>query len=466
MRLLAFQIALILGFAGSLMAEPRPNFVFILADDCSYRDLELYGGPAKTPHLNRLATEGMTLRRCYQAASMCSPTRHALYTGLYPVKSGAHPNHARAYENVESIPHYLGDAGYRVTLAGKTHIGPPSVFPFEYLDEFAEPEQGQVSIVDGWRYPEVFELLSGSRDQGQPFCLFLCSNEPHAPYNKGDPTPYRDAALSPQQFEFQREAYARYLAEITYFDGQVGEIMRMLDELGLRQSTLLMVATEQGSGFPFGKWTCYEIGVASGLVASWPGSIEAGSESSAIVEYTDVVPTILEAAGAAIPEKIDGRSFLPVLRGERTSHSDYAFSLQTTRGVMGYEEPYGIRSVVGERYRYIRNLFPENRFSIPASRSILQEANNLDEADQSRARRYVSRPAEELYDVIADPYCRKNLVNDATLRETRDRLSGVLDAWMVDQVDWGRQIEIEAHSRQASWYRERLKQETGGKGAP
>jgi uncharacterized sulfatase len=456
MRFLLILLVLFPGVAG---AESGPNFVFILADDCSYRDLELYGGPARTPHINKLADEGMTFRRCYQAASMCSPTRHALYTGLYPVRNGAYPNHARAYENVKSIPHHLKAAGYRVALAGKTHIDPKPVFPFEYIEEFAEPEDRDVPVIDGWRYPKVHRLLRESAGSGKPFCLFLCSNEPHGPYTKGDPEPYQNAPLSPQQFEYQRESYAHYLAEITYFDGQVGEIVRMLDELELREDTMLVVATEQGSGFPFGKWTCYEIGVASGLVVSWPGEIEAGSESAAIVEYTDVVPTFLDAAGADIPESLDGRSFLPVLRGESESHSRHAFSIQTTRGVKGYRDPYGIRSVVGERYRYIRNLFPENEFSIPSSRSVRERVQSLDAETRQRAERFLKRPAEELYDVLEDPYCEVNLIAEDRIRTVREELARELDSWMARQGDSGRQVELDAHGRQAGWYQERLRSE-------
>lgn len=464
-KLLRLQVTLIFIYATVGEASAEPNIVFILADDCSYRDLELYGGPAMTPHINALAQQGMTFSRCYQSAPMCSPTRHALYTGLYPVKNGAYPNHARAYVNVKSIPNYLQPDGYRVALAGKTHISPETVFPFEYIKEFAEPPEADVTAVDGWRYPQVKNFLRESRDQKTPFCLFLCSNEPHSPYNKGDATPYRDAKLSPQQFDYHRESYANYLAEITYFDGQVGEIMQMLDDLDLREQTLVLVATEQGSGFPFGKWTCYEIGVASGLVASWPGVIEPGSRTDAIVEYTDILPTFLEAAGSEIPPSLDGRSFLEVLRGERKTHSEYAFSLQTTRGVNGYLQPYGIRSVVGQRYRYIRNLFPENEFSIPSSRSVYQQTRQSDELTRRRAERYLKRPAEELYDVLRDPYCQNNLIElanspqQAELKTSKRELSQALDVWMTRQADSGRQVELDAHDRQADWYRSKLRRE-------
>lgn len=245
----AIALFLILWTVSAGAAE-KPNFVFILADDCSYRDLELYGGPAKTPNLIQLAAEGMKFERCYQAAPMCSPTRHAIYTGLYPVRNGAHPNHAQAHHDVKSIPHYLKEVGYRVALAGKQHISPREVFPFKYIKEFADPKHHDVEAVDATRYPKVRQLLRDCAREEKPFCLFLCSNEPHAPYTKGDPTPYLNAELSPQQFEHHRESYAKYLAETTYFDGQVGEVMGMLEQLDLRENTILMVATEQGSSFP------------------------------------------------------------------------------------------------------------------------------------------------------------------------------------------------------------------------
>ena len=109
---------------GKLMANP--NFVFIIADDCTFRDIGCYGGQAKTPNIDKLATEGMQFSRCFQAAPMCSPTRHNLYTGIYPVKSGAYPNHTFVKEGIKSVAHYLKPQGYRVVLSGKTHINPPA----------------------------------------------------------------------------------------------------------------------------------------------------------------------------------------------------------------------------------------------------------------------------------------------------------------------------------------------------
>jgi len=440
-------------------ASEKPNFVFILADDCTYLDMEVYGGPAKTPHILELAQKGITFMRCYQSAAMCSPTRHALYTGIHPIRNGAYPNHARAYENVRSVPHFLSKKNYRVVLAGKRHIEPESVFPFEYLDEFADPSDREVRKVIGWRYPKVLQVMRDSVSANRPFCLFLCSNEPHGPYTKGDASAYKDVALSPQQLELHRSSYAKYLAEITYFDGQVGEITRMLESLDLRRNTLVMVASEQGSSFPFGKWTCYEMGVASGLVASWPGVIEPGTKTDAIIEYVDVVPTFLEAAGIPQVKGFDGRSFLPLLQGKTKQHKQYAYSIQTTVGVNGVRQPYGIRSVVDQRFRYILNLFPENEFSIPVSRNLRSAVADLGQDERDFANRYLKRSREELFDISKDPYCQLNLAGHPAFHSQQESLRSALQNWMTSQHDLGRQTELEAGARHNRWKTAQLKTE-------
>ena len=123
---IAFLLLLASGLMATSLAQagptPTPNLVFIIADDRTFRDIGCYGGQARTPHIDGLAKEGMRFTRCFQTAPMCSPTRHNIYTGLYPVKSGAYPNHTFAKDGTKSIVHYLKPLGYRVALSGKKHI--------------------------------------------------------------------------------------------------------------------------------------------------------------------------------------------------------------------------------------------------------------------------------------------------------------------------------------------------------
>ncbi len=441
----------------SLLASERPNLVFILADDATYLDMEVYGGQARTPHLSQLAREGMIFTRCFQSAPMCSPTRHVLYTGLYPVRSGAWPNHAAVYQGTRSIAHYLKEAGYRVALSGKTHIAPRASFPFEYSDEFRSADPSQPDP-----YPLLEQWILEAGEEGRPFCLFACSSEPHSPYTRGDASAYPPASLVlPPSFvdtPRTREDYSRYLAEITFFDRQCGALLSLLDKHGLRSDTLVMAASEQGSGFPFAKWTCYEMGLASGLVARWPGRVRPGSRSSAMVEYVDVAPTFLEAAGASIPGGLDGRSFLPALLGLSDSHREWTFGIHTTRGIIDGSDAYGIRSCGTARYRYIRNLNSGKAFTNVVTgkdgskalwASWLEAADAGDPHAREMTSRYQRRPPEELYDVLLDPHCLDNRIGDPALADVRRELSAQLDRWMAEQGDQGRETEAMAHARQA-----------------
>jgi N-sulfoglucosamine sulfohydrolase len=138
MKSLKFLLLLVAStFAGTLRAAPpAPNFLLIIADDFTFSDVGCYGGQAYTPTIDTLARDGLKFTRCFQAAPMCSPTRHALYTGMYPIKTGAYPNHTFVSRpNTVSLVQRLRAGGYRVALAGKTHIGPAEVLPFEPLPD-------------------------------------------------------------------------------------------------------------------------------------------------------------------------------------------------------------------------------------------------------------------------------------------------------------------------------------------
>lgn len=441
-------------------AADRPNLVFMIADDCTYLDLEVYGGQAKTPHLKQLATEGMQFSRCFQTAPMCSPTRHNIYTGIYPVKSGAWPNHTCVYPGTKSIAHYLGDAGYRVALSGKTHVAPKESFPFEYDNDF---RMGKVEKPNP--FPKIEKLITESKASDTPFCLFACSNEPHSPYSKGDPGAYPPESLTlpPTWVDTPetRNSYSKYLAEVTYYDAQCGALLDLLDKHDVASNTLVLAVTEQGSGFPFAKWTCFELGLTSGMIARWPQKIEPASKSAALVEYTDVAPTFLNAAGLSTPDTMDGKSFLPVLLGQENEHKRYTFGLHTTRGVINGSENFGIRSCATKTHRYIRNLNSEVTFSNAVTRE------KGDKADfwsswQSKAKagdphavamtaKYTHRPAEELYDVVNDPHCMHNLIGAAELESLKLELSAELDQWMTSQGDLGAATEAMAHTRKAGY---------------
>lgn len=429
-------------------SKDQPNFLFIIADDCTYWDIGCYGGQAYTPNIDKLASEGMRFTHSFQAAPMCSPTRHNIYTGLYPVKSGAYPNHAYAREGTRSIVHYLKPLGYRVALSGKRHIATKKVFPFEYLKGNNNPN-----------IKAVESFMAKAKADDKPFCLFACSNEPHTPWNKGDQGRYNPDKLELPPYWVDtlqtREGFAKYLAEITYLDGQVCELLGLLDRHGLSDNTLVIFTSEQGCSLPFGKWTCYDAGLQNTLVARWPEKIKAGSVSEAMIEYVDVVPTFVEAAGGKPDPVLEGRSYLGVLLGKNNEHKEHVYGLMTTRGILNGSDHFGIRQIRSRQFKYIVNLTPDVKFrNIVMKGDIYASWRKKAENDADAAekiRRYENRPGEELYDVVNDPYEWHNLANEPKYAKVKNDLRTKLYAWMAQQGDKGQATEMEALKHQVKY---------------
>lgn len=442
--------------SGQGAGDKPPNFVVIMADDCTFRDLEVYGGPASTPNLMGLAEEGMIFNRCFQATAMCAPTRQNLLTGLYPVRNGGYANHTYSHDTIQSVVHYLRARGYRTALTGKRHIGPPEVYPFEYSEDGTDPD---LSFIE--------QFFRSNKDGNTPFCLFAMCSSPHVPWTFGNTEnyPVEELSLPPYLIDTRatRRAYARYLAEVTYFDRQVGQILGLLEEQEMERNTLVMVLSEHGNLFPFEKWTCYDAGLRSAMIVRFPGIVNPGVRTNAMVEYVDVVPTLMDFAGKAPDQALDGKSFRKVLTGEKDHHKEYVFGIQTTLGVNEASQAFGIRSVRTDSFKYIRNLFPENRFEnallmepeewSPRRQDYLWWMQSWRDAAQKEAdardklQRYQQRPPVELYNVLNDPYEMNNLAGDSAYARTIDHLSTVLDAWMEEQGDEGRATELKIPAR-------------------
>ena len=446
MRFLLFGLLVSVGW---LQAQSPPNVLVIMADDCTFNDLPAYGGQnAKTPHIDKLAREGLLFRRAYLSEAMCQPCRAELFSGQYPTRNGCAWNHSASRNSVTSMPHHLGPLGYRVGLAGKVHVKPKKVFPFEEIDGFDS---------NCVRNPTRPHQLSGisefiGRDQQKPFCLVVALVEPHVPWVMGDASQYPPATikLPPNLADTPRtrQDFSAYLAEITYMDGQVGEILKVLEESGKANDTLVLFTSEQGSQFPGCKWTNWDTGIHTGLIARWPEKIEGGRTTDAVVQYADILPTLLTLAGGDCSEKpYDGRSFAGVLRGEETSHRQYAYGLHNNIP----EGPrYPIRTVTDGGWRYIRNLLPEEIYiekhlmgikgtgalNNPYWATWLRDSWNNPHTYKV-VRRYMRRPAEQLYHTAEDPYEMSNLAGTPEFSEIQKKLSMELDRWMKRQGDPG-----------------------------
>ena len=428
-----------------LHGAEKPNLLVILADDCTYSDLSFHGGEnARTPNLDGLAKQGTVFERAYLGMAMCSPCRSEFYTGRLPLRNGCAWNQGTSRPGTRSMPHFLGELGYRVGLAGKTHIKPAKAYPFEDVPGFDDN-----CVHD----PTLPHNLGGvrkfvTRDAKQPFCLVVALTEPHAPWVMGDASAYppRSLKLPPYLADtpLTRQSYSRYLAEITYMDSQVGELLGLLDKEGLARNTLVLFSSEQGAQFPGCKWTNWDSGLHTSMVARWPGTVPAGRRTPALVQYADVLPTFMELAGGKPdPSVFDGTSFAAVLRGQSDRHRGFVYGMHNN-----YPEgpPYPIRSVGDGEWRYIRNLSPQKLYiekhlmgrteHNPYWGSWVFSATE-NPKHLRLVERFISRPAEELYHTAQDRFEMTNLAADPAHAETKARLAAALDKILKDQLDPG-----------------------------
>ncbi|MHC4437059.1 MAG: sulfatase family protein [Planctomycetota bacterium] len=429
--------------------QTKPNFLIIMADDCTYNDLPVYGGQnAATPNIDRLASEGLVFNRAYLGSAMCQPCRAELYSGLYPMRNGCAWNHSASRPDITTMPHHLGALGYRVGLAGKVHVKPEKVFPFTKVAGF------DVNCVRNPTRPHnlqgITRFITDNRDQ--PFCLIVALVEPHVPWVMGEKSNYAPKKLKlPANIADTprtREAFSRYLAEITYMDKQVGEILEVLERSGRADDTLVLFTSEQGSQFPGCKWTNWDTGLHTALIARWPARITAGRRTDALVQYADVLPTLVNAAGAEPTEhNYDGTSFLPVLMSRESTHRKFAYGMHNN---IPEGPAYPVRTVSDGQFRYIRNLAPDEIYiekhlmgwagngelNNPYWATWIREAWN-DTNTYNLVKRYMHRPAEQLYYTAEDPYELKNLADDPAFIDIKARLSAELDRWMKEQGDPG-----------------------------
>jgi uncharacterized sulfatase len=451
----------------------KPNIVIFIADDLSWHDVGCFGGPtgARTPELDRLATEGLKLTGFISPAAVCSPTRQALLTGLYPIRNGAYPNHSKVKPGTRSLPYYLKSMGYRTACAGKTHFGPPSSFPFDKMIPMTGETPGGKGEDAGdgdLDFSAIEQFIAA--DKEHPFCVYVASHEPHGPWNKGDKSAYDPAKLKLPPYlvdtpEMRRDL-AAYYAEVTCLDAEVGTMMKLLAKTGHSANTLVLFFSEQGNSVPHGKWTLYDPGIRVAAIVRWPGRIKPGSENCAMVQYVDVLPTLLAAAGldaakldTGCPDAtgnrgFDGRSFLDVLLGRTDHHRNYVFAEHTARGIIRGPEAYGTRAVRDTRWKLIVNLEPEADFrNVVTSGELLQSWRRKGDAGDAFAReqvlRYIKRPALELYDLQNDPWELLNVAARPENADTVARLHAQLDSWMKQQGDEGDKTERQATDRQS-----------------
>ncbi len=431
----------------------KPDIVVYLSDDHGWEYLGCYGNThIQTPHLDRIAKEGMRFTHAFTPTPTCVPSRSTLYTGLYPARHGAMGNHTECNSTLEALPKMLRKLGYRVAIAGKTHVKPETLFDFEYVGGFPpkRAEHARKYRAEGLDTAPVESFLSTHRQENpdQPICLILGDSnlhvtwEPNKIYNP-------DALPLPPYFAdtlIARKALANYYQDITTMDIRIGKIDRMLETHGYADNTLFIYTTDHGSEWPHCKWTLYDTGIRLPFIARWRGVLPAATVTDAMISHIDFLPTLIDIAGGEPSEDLDGRSFKDILCGQQATFRDKIYGTHTRDGDMNV---FPQRCVRDNQYKYILNLMPENRWTthftevegIPESHAeVWNSWVEKAKSDPKTAQLvYLTQhhPVEELYDVHADPSEFNNLAFEATSRPTLEKMRADVLQWMQSQGDKG-----------------------------
>ncbi|XP_033113986.1 N-sulphoglucosamine sulphohydrolase-like [Anneissia japonica] len=460
--------------------DSKKNVLLIFVDDGGFESQVYNNSVCKTPNLAALAKRSVVLRRAYTSVSSCSPSRSALLTGLPQHQNGMYGlhhsfHHFNSFDEVKSIPLILKDHGIRTGIIGKKHIGPDSVYKFDYerTDEHYSMLQVARNIT---HMKELMREFLGIDDR--PFFLYMAFKDVHRcdasiekygqfceRFGNGDPETgiipdwkpaYYDPAdvfvpyFLPDTMATRKEISAQYTA-VSRMDQGVGLFLNELTSLGFLKNTLIIYTADNGIPFPNAKTNLYECGMGEPMMISSPSHTERwGQTSDALASTTDIVPTILEWFEVDFPSyslngatvELSGKSLLPILESEPKAGGkfDQVFSSHDLHEITMY---YPMRVVRNRQYRLIHNINHAASYPIaldifmsPTFQDMLNRTHNGEPTYWFKSlHNYYYRPEWELYDVTSDPHEKNNLIDNSTLTEIVQELKTDLKSWLEKTND-------------------------------
>jgi N-sulfoglucosamine sulfohydrolase len=404
------RLLILLALLGAeVLAAERPNILLITADDLGCH-LSCYGEKRfQTPKLDALAAQGARFENFYVAQSSCSPSRAALLTGRWPHQNGqiglAHLGF-RMHPGQKNLPALLKAAGYRTGIIGKLHVEPAAEFPWDWMSDKKVAAAPTRDV--RWVAAQSRKFFTSAKDAKQPFFYYVNFCDPHGPYTPDvdqvaglpekpvraaditDPFPLKtptDAA--------KKRVSAAIINTILRLDTGVGLLLDELQSAGLAENTLVVFLGDNGLPVIHGKTWCYEPGVRVPLLMRGPG-VAAGVRRD-LASALDLMPTILQAAGVALPSELVGQPLQTELKRE------FLFT-EMNFHTLDFFNPQ--RTVRDTRFKLMLNLLPAD-----------------------------GQAPVELFDLQNDPGETKNLANDPAHAETRQRLEVVMKSWREKRSD-------------------------------
>ena len=432
--------------AAAAQSHPdHPNILWLIAEDFGPH-LGCYGTrEVWTPNLDALAGQGVRYTRFFTTAPVCSPSRSAFMTGMYQTTIGAH-NHRSHRDDGYALPRgvrlltdWMRDAGY---FTANVRTLPPALrFKGSGKTDWNFSYAGKPFDSDRW-----VDLKSQ-----QPFFAQINFQETHRAFRapkRADPAKVELPPWTPDH-PVAREDWAHYLDAASELDRKVGLVLRQLEADGLADNTVVVFFGDNGQAHVRGKQFCYDSGLHVPLIIRWPKAFpapahfESGTVDSRLLASIDLAPTMLPIAGAKKPARMEGEVFLG---SQAAKPRQYVFGARDRCD----ETVFRFRTVRDTRYRYIRNFTPSRPFlqandykerSYPVW-NLLKELHATGTLTPPQEFLCApTMPAEELYDLQADPHEIQNLAESAEHRAVLSRLRTALDDWIERTHDQGARLE-------------------------
>ena len=409
--------------------KEKPNIIIFITHDQG-QFLGCYSSPQtpnslNTPNLDILAENGVRFTNHFCTAPQCSPSRGGIQTSLYPHQNGLMGLVDRGWtlpKRNKTLPMYLKEQGYTTHLMGFQH----EVFDAYTLGYDTISKRRSEPLYNCQKMNKNYRnFFEAHQNEENPFYVCIGVTQVHRPFGVwGDPVDPNRVRVPPYlpDNEIVRIDLSQFYGAIQGVDTCIGNILKQLENLGLRENTLFIYTTDHGEAYPRAKCTLYDPGLKTLLLMSWPGSdiLQWDKVYNQMISNIDLLPTLLELIGAKIPKNIEGRSFLPLLKNEINIFRKEIYSEKS------FHEHYDpIRSIRTKEFKFIIN-FEKSESLYQIGMDIQQDAIGKYMLERIKK----PRPNEELYDLKKDPNEILNLIDDPNYKDIVKELRNKLYEWM------------------------------------
>ena len=453
MRVVLFLIVAMFHSIAFGKAIAHPNILLITVDDMSCDSVGVFGCKLRdtTPNIDRFAATGLRFQYAHVQTGSCMPSRNTMFSGRF-----SYNNHVEGFYEVPNpgypvLADLMRDGGYFTAIRGKvSHSTPYSPYKWDLvLDEAEDGGALHPKNVAGY-YTSTKQGIAAAKKAGKPFYVNINISDPHKPFyaeGKGGVT-VPDANVPSRVFKPEevpvpgflpddpvvRKELSHYYSSVRRADDCFAEVMRAFAESGEQEKTVVMFLSDHGMPLPFAKTQVYHHSTRTPWIVRWPGVTKAGAVDKAhMISAVDLLPTLLDIAAIKHPEGLDGRSFLPILKGEKQKDRDVVYKMHNENSG-GHRNP--MRAVQTKDYLYIFNPWANGKRVMASattgtpSYSRMKQLAKTDKAVAERVELLDHRVPEELYSVSRDPDALKNLINDPASQKELKKLRAEMEQIM------------------------------------